>query len=190
MQFRATKWQPRNLADAAAELLDKYALGEIDEVTLAQMLSVQARAWLEMQRRTASAQIKDGWDKQQTKGGDHERDSSQAPGEDNPFQKMLDELFQGAELEAPSGEGDVGERGKVRRPRKKRDPRDGLPHGGEPTEGDVPKGQEGVEGHAMEQTCKCGHIRAWHLVCRVIGADDTIQCQRCKCEHFVRRNWP
>ena len=190
MPFKATQWQPAKLADSAAELLDRFALGERDEPTLANMLSVLGRAWLEMQRRTPQAHIQDAWDGPQHKGGRDERNSSKAPTGGDPLQELLDGLFTGAELAPPSGEGALGEGQGNRRAGEGRDPRDGVPDRDEGPAGCIPKGEENVDNYTtMETECKCGHIRAWHVRMQAMGGQKLIfiKCQRCNCEDFKRQ---
>ena len=190
MNIKATQWQPTKLVDSAAEILDRFALGEIDEPTLANMLSVLGRAWLEMQKRTPQAQIRDAWEHPQTKGGKDERNSREAPTEGDPLQKLLDDLFAGTELAPPSGEGSVGEGQGNRRAGAGRDPRDGVPDRDEGPAGCIPKGEEGLEGHAeREAECECGHIRAWHVKMQSMPPVGRlfIRCQRCNCEDFKRQ---
>ena len=189
MQIKATQWQPAKLADSAAELLDRFAIGEIDEPTLANMLSVLGRAWLEMQKRTLVNQVHDAWDGPQHKGGKGARDSSKAPTGGDELQELLDDLFTGTELAPPSGEGGLGQGRQGRRAGAQRDPSDGLPLRDEGPEGCIPKDEEDLEGRAAELqvVCECGHIRAWHVKMQAMASGQIFtKCQRCKCPNFKR----
>ena len=54
MNVTATKWQPITIADAVGDLLDRLALGEINEEAFVQMVGIECKGWM-VQRQNAMA---------------------------------------------------------------------------------------------------------------------------------------